>query len=268
MLNNLTNLYNLIKTRAVLNKANASDLLTLGVRDDKYDGGYKPMAITAQDFLSDCVQSVTGLDTDNTDPQNPIVNIAVDNDTITGLGTPSSPLEANIPLTNNFGLYTQTNTSIPVTGIAEASLLDGGLGSLSVPANGFQVGDSFRVIITGHISAANNNTLTIRIKTGSVVLVTTGAISTATATNKHYKLEIVFTIRTLGVSGVAKIVSGGIFTYNKDASNAFEGVNFSTETTTGFDTTVSNTLAITAQWGSANVANSIYSEICTLTKTF
>jgi hypothetical protein len=38
------------------------------------------------------VDSVTGLDTDNTDPENPIVQIAVDGVTITGEGTPASPL--------------------------------------------------------------------------------------------------------------------------------------------------------------------------------
>lgn len=40
------------------------------------------------------VQSVTGLDTDNTDPANPIVQIAVDGTTITGDGTPGNPLVA------------------------------------------------------------------------------------------------------------------------------------------------------------------------------
>lgn len=40
------------------------------------------------------VQTVTGLDTDNTDPANPIIKIAVDGVTITGLGTPGSPLVA------------------------------------------------------------------------------------------------------------------------------------------------------------------------------
>lgn len=40
------------------------------------------------------VQSVTGLDTDNTDPLNPVVNISVDGVTITGQGTPASPLIA------------------------------------------------------------------------------------------------------------------------------------------------------------------------------
>jgi hypothetical protein len=44
--------------------------------------------------FSNSVQSVTGLNTDNTDPLNPIVKISVDGITITGLGTPASPLIA------------------------------------------------------------------------------------------------------------------------------------------------------------------------------
>jgi len=40
------------------------------------------------------VNSVTGLDTDNTDPQNPIVRIATDGVTILGDGTPGNPLSA------------------------------------------------------------------------------------------------------------------------------------------------------------------------------
>ena len=40
------------------------------------------------------VQSVTGLNTDNTDPLNPVVQISVDGVSITGLGTPGSPLIA------------------------------------------------------------------------------------------------------------------------------------------------------------------------------
>lgn len=40
------------------------------------------------------VLSVTGLDTDNTDPQNPVVQIAVDGTSITGDGTPGNPLVA------------------------------------------------------------------------------------------------------------------------------------------------------------------------------
>lgn len=38
------------------------------------------------------VETVTGLNTDNTDPLNPIVQLSVDNTTITGSGTPGDPL--------------------------------------------------------------------------------------------------------------------------------------------------------------------------------
>ncbi len=166
-------------------------------------------------------------------------------------------------------LYTQTASSTPVTNTTtETSLLDGGLGSLSIPANGFNVGDSFHAILTGHISAVNNHTLTIRIKAGSVVFATTGAITMAGTTGKHWKLEMFFTVRTIGAAGVASIATGGAFMYTKNASTNFEGINFSTENTTTFDTTISNTLSITAQWGTANAGDSIYSEIFTLNKTY
>ena len=87
-------------------------------------------------------------------------------------------------------------------------------------------------------------------------------------TAKHWNLNIYFTINQIGAAGVASISTGGNFIYAKDASNAFEGVTFSTENNTTFDTTVLNTLNITAQWGTANSGDSIYSDICTLNKTY
>jgi hypothetical protein len=44
------------------------------------------------------IQSVTGLNTDTTDPANPIIQISVDGVTITGTGTPADPLVASIPV--------------------------------------------------------------------------------------------------------------------------------------------------------------------------
>jgi len=171
--------------------------------------------------------------------------------------------------TTNVGLYAQTASSTPVTNTTtETSLLDGGVGTLSVPANTFKVGDSFHAILSGHISSVNNHTLRIRIKSNGTTLADTGTITMAGSTNKHWKLEVYFTVRVLGGSGTAKIATAGTFMYTKDASNAFEGTNFSTETSTGFDTTVNNTLVITAQWGTSDTGDSIYSEIFTLNKTY
>lgn len=185
----------------------------------------------------------------------------------------STLIQVDKYISNPYGylsrLYTQTNSSTPITNtLAETSLLDGGLGTLTVPANGFKVGDSFHAIATGHLTCVNNHQLRIRIKTLGIVLADTGNIIMAGATAKHWKLEVFFTVRSLGASGVASIVTGGTFMYTKDANNSFEGSNFSTETFTGFDTTISNTLNITAQWNTASVGDSIYSEIFTLNKTY
>jgi hypothetical protein len=167
------------------------------------------------------------------------------------------------------GLYAQTGASTRITNTTvETSLLDGGVGTLSVPANGFKVGDSFSAVLTGHISSVNNHTLHIRIKSDGIALADTGIITMPATTNKHWKLDINFTIRAIGTSGVASIASGGSFVYTKNASNGFEGANFSTETFTGFNTTIANTLVITAQWGTASTGDIIYSELFTLTKTY
>lgn len=175
----------------------------------------------------------------------------------------------NVLPTGNFGLYAQTIQGTPITNtITETTLIGSGVGGLTVPANNFSVGDSFHAIMTGHLNCANNQGITFRIKANSTLLADTGSITLNTATNRHFRLEVFFTVRALGVSGVASIVSGGTFMYTKNASVAFEGADFSTETLIGFDTTIANTLNITAQWAGVNPSNSIYSELFTLNKTY
>ena len=170
---------------------------------------------------------------------------------------------------NSYGLYNQTSASTPITNTTtETSLLDGGVGSLSIPANGFTIGDAFFAAMTGHISSVNNHTLRIRIKAGSVLLADTGLITMPQTTSKHWTLDISFTINQIGIAGIASISTGGKFIFNKDASNAFEGTTFSTENNSTFDTTINNTLSITAQWGTANTGDSIYSNIFSLSKLY
>ena len=172
--------------------------------------------------------------------------------------------------TTNYGLYSQTSTSTPVTNTTtETSLLDGGVGSLTVPANGFQVGDSFSGVLIGHLSCVGTATLHIRIKTTTgILLADTGVMAMDTTTTKHWKLDVNFTVRQVGIATVASIASGGLFAYTKNSGLNFEGVNFSIVNSLDFDTTINNTLNITAQWNTNNAGNSIYSEIFTLNKTY
>lgn len=169
----------------------------------------------------------------------------------------------------SYGLFAQTTDSIPVTNtLTESSLIDGGVGTLTVPANGFKVGDSFSTSLSGIVSSLNNDGLTIRVKSNGVILGTTVSISMPATTNKVWALEIHFTIRSIGGPGVASLLTTGAFTFSKDASNSFEGGDFSTLNNTTFDTTITNTLNITAQWSVANPGNSIYTQYFTLNKIF
>jgi hypothetical protein len=173
------------------------------------------------------------------------------------------------PLGYTRGLFAQTANSTPITNTTvETSLINGGVGTLSVPANGFQVGDSFRVVIAGVLNVANNQTIRVRIKDGTSILADSGAKAITNITNNVFSLNVDFTVRALGGLGVASIVTLGTFHYTKTSNGVTEGFAFNNINNTTFDTTVANALDITVQWGAANTGNSIYSDICILNKTY
>ena len=175
----------------------------------------------------------------------------------------------NSPLPSNLGLFSQTANSTIISGTtSELSLIDGGVGTLSVPANGFVVGDSFNAQFAGLLSAKNNDTIRIRVKSGSVVLADSGTQILPATTNAVWSLRIEFTIRTIGGAGVASIVTLGNFSNIKQSNNTLEGFAFNTINNTTFDTTISNTLDVTAQWSSTSALNSIYSDLFVLNKIY
>ena len=166
------------------------------------------------------------------------------------------------------GLFTQTSDVTVTATTTESTLLGTGQGTLIVPANGFQVGDTFQLRMCGLIDAHNNDTFTFKIKSGSVILAISGAITMPTCTGKTFEFIADFCIRAIGSTGVAEIVSNGSFCYNKNSSNAFEGQNFLSVNNTTFDTTVGNTLNVTVQFSSTNAGNSLTSKVVYLTKSF
>jgi hypothetical protein len=172
--------------------------------------------------------------------------------------------------TINSGLFAQTTDSAPVTATAvETSIIGVGVGTLSVPANAFTIGNSFVARLDGVISAVGTATLDIKIKTLSgALLADTGAIAMDATTAKSWTLDIEFTVRTLGGVGVASISSGGLFSYIKNSGLNFEGYVLSTVNSTTFDTTINNTLVITAQWNTNNAGNSILSRNFVLFKVY
>lgn len=174
-----------------------------------------------------------------------------------------------VPSTNSYGLFAQTANSPTITATtSELTLIDGGVGSLSVPANGFSVGDSFRADMGGVMSAQNNNTIRIRLKSGSVDLGDSGPLTMPAITNQVWMLTVNFTVRSIGAAGVASVVALAQFHILKLASGTQQGFAWNTVNSTTFDTTISNTLNITAQFSSNNANNSIYSDIFVLNKIY
>jgi hypothetical protein len=189
---------------------------------------------------------------------------AFDNGTTTVINIPG------YPATINYGLFAQTANSTLITNTtAESSLINGGVGTLTIPANGFSVGDSFRAVFGGVINANNNQNITIRVKAGSIVLLDSGAQNLGSSViNDVWSLNIDFTIRAIGAAGVASIVSLGSFHYTKTNNASVQGFGFNTVNNTTFDTTVSNALNVTAQWGTASSGNNIYSDIFIINKIY
>lgn len=166
------------------------------------------------------------------------------------------------------GLFAQTADGPTVGGTLSSTVVGTGVGSLSVPRNYFKVGDSFRATLMGHITCANNEIIVVKTVCSTGSLSSTGAIQLKAATNKHWQLDVVFTIRAIGGPGVASILSAGQFTYTQDPSENFEGGDFSMEENITFDTGVPQTLDVLVQWGSNNPTNKIYCESFVLTKIY
>lgn len=173
------------------------------------------------------------------------------------------------PFPTVYGLFSQTGNSAVVSATTiETTIIDGGVGTLSVPANGFQIGDSFRVIMGGVINAGNNEDIQIRIKSDTVVLADSGMQNLIGSTNDIWILQIDFTIRSIGAAGVASIVTLGVFTTHKTSNNTSSGFSFNTLNNSTFDTTIDNTLDITVEWDTDSGSNSIYSDVFVLNKTY
>ncbi len=185
------------------------------------------------------------------------------------MSTQINILSAN-PYTITGGLFAQTADGGPVTGtIVETTIIGPGVGTLSVPANAFQIGDSFTCALDGIMSCVGTATIHVHAKTlAGVILADTGIIALDAATIKPWLLTLYFTIRNIGGTGVASISSGGLFSYVKNSGTNFEGYVLSTVNNTTFDTTVNNTLVITVQWNTVNAGNSILSRNLTLQKIY
>ncbi len=177
-----------------------------------------------------------------------------------------------IPGPTVYGLFAQTGNSVTATATTQTSLIDGGVGSLSVPANGFSVGDSFRADFGGLISVKpGGDTIRIRVTSnaGAITLADTGNLSVAAINPADvWNLVLNFTVRQIGGPGTASIVTLGNLHVVKTSSGTPYSYGFNVVNQSTFNTTISNQLDVTVAWGSTNAANTMYSDIFVLNKIY
>lgn len=183
-------------------------------------------------------------------------------------GTGDVTVSVNTSLLHSGGLYAQTAPATVVTGTTPQTLINGGVGSMTVPANGFQVGDSFVGYFAGKISSVNNAVLEIHVLSGANPLADTGLMTMFATTNKDWEMFVNFTVRAIGPAGVASIATSGRFSYNKNSGTQPESTGFFNLNNTTFDTTVSNTLNVTGQWDTGNPINQIQTEMFNLYRIY
>lgn len=170
------------------------------------------------------------------------------------------------PYPQVFGLFSQTGATQTITGVTEQSMIGGGIGTLQVGANQFQVGDSFEAVFGGNLTNTNNHTVRVRVKTGSVDLADSGVIQIGGNTDSVFYLTLNFSIRSIGGAGVASIVTLGTFQTAKLSNSSLDGFGFDDINNTTFDTTISNTLDVTLEFGTTG--DSMDVEIFRLNKVY
>jgi hypothetical protein len=156
------------------------------------------------------------------------------------------------------------------TSTTETSILLG-QAKYTLPANFLTyAGQVLRIRAMGRVSniVTTPGTLTLRMKFGSIIVATTGALAlnVAAKTNVTWILDWDLTVRTVGSGTTAAFMHSGAWQSESVIGSPAAGAGGAAAhifpasapaVGTGFDSTVANVIDLTAQWSVSNAANSI-----------
>lgn len=190
------------------------------------------------------------------------------------IGLESNASGSVIPSTISYGLFSQIkNSPILTNSNVETSILGTFVGTSSVPANTFKIGDSFDLKMGGKISTLNNHEITFNIYAkppigADILLATSGLLQLSPATSKDWSLDVLFVIRAIGAPLTAEIHSNGVFQMETNIAKHFDGYTFDLTNNTTFNTLVNLQLLVKAKWNQTSVSDSIQSDFAVLTKIY
>lgn len=123
--------------------------------------------------------------------------------------------------------------------------------SYTIAANRLTAGDVIRIIAAGKCPSTNStDTLTVKVKIGSTVLVATAAVDVAN--NDRFRCEIVLNVRTIGLTGTIVGSATWVLGVPGTATVRSDGLDSTT-----IDTTAAQAITVTATWSVANAGNQV-----------
>lgn len=155
-------------------------------------------------------------------------------------------------------MFSQTADKTVANTTTETTLFGTGEGSATLAADALVVGSIVTVALHGHLDTKSSGAgfLTIRATLGGTEIVTTGSFFLSAAMDDNrFEAAIKFVCRSTGGSGT--VVASGQFVYD-GCANCLDMVKTSTTT---IDTAVSLAVDVTAEWDTADVANTITAQI-------
>lgn len=154
------------------------------------------------------------------------------------------------------GVIFNQNSSVTVANTTtETSLLGTGLGSATLPANFATAGRSIRVRSYGYISNTDTPSATLRIKVGSVTILTSTGSLPSGLSDALVEFDFTFRFATIGATGT--IIGQGSTKITSGAFVSSVGRALVMTAPVTIDTTVGNLLDVTYQWGTASASNTI-----------
>jgi len=151
-------------------------------------------------------------------------------------------------------IFTQTANTTVANTVTETTIIGTGVGTVTLPANFFVAGKTVNLEMRGYHSSVSTPTLRVRIKLGSTTILDSGAKSTGNGTNDGFRLNAMITCRATGVSGT--VHGQGDYIELHTGGVTVELVSTSVVTV---DTTASQAIVITVEWGTAALGNTITS---------
>jgi hypothetical protein len=163
-------------------------------------------------------------------------------------------------------LFVQTADKTVANSVAATSLFGTGIGTKTLPANFLTIGKTIEIEDFGYLGTTGSPQATFVLSIGAAsITVVIPNVGTGLTSPEQYRLRVKATCRTLGTTGTISIQGELLYHASGTLASPPNLVEFISTADLTINTTISNIIDFTCQWGTADPLNSITSKNKTIT---